>query len=180
MAGKSIDDAFAAIMKDCREIAVKAVKDAAKETQKDIIKEANRSLIHYYESYRPKKYKRTYNLHKAIQPIFEDRSTNDNISITIGVAYDAKPLIGLYSSNSWYHQSGDAWTPVWERKRNQDNGIPEPEWILGNFLEGIHPWAQTDTESADSMMEDFFKTQVDNRAWQHIQDLFFNAIDSRL
>ena len=74
MAGKSIDDAFAAILKDCKSVAVEAVKNAAKKTQADIIREADNYLQKYYNNYQPKKYKRTYQLHKAIVPVFEDKT----------------------------------------------------------------------------------------------------------
>ena len=64
MAGKNIDSAFAAIIKDCQAVAVEAVKNAAKRTQADIVKEANDYLQRYYANYpKPKKYKRTMNKH---------------------------------------------------------------------------------------------------------------------
>ena len=180
MAGTNLDDAFAAIIKDCQAIAAEAVKNAAKAAQQDIVKEANRTMVKYYENYKPKRYKRTYNLHKAITPIFEDHSTAQKISFEIGVEYDSSKLKGYHKSNSWYHQNGDVWNPVTERTLSQDNGIPEPEWILGNFLEGIHPWAQQDSESPNTLMENFFDNELPNRVNKYIQDHLFDIITKRL
>ena len=45
MAGQSIDDVFDKILKDCQAVAVDAVKNAAKKTQTDILKEANNYFI---------------------------------------------------------------------------------------------------------------------------------------
>jgi hypothetical protein len=182
MAVKDIDAAFASIIKDCQTVAVEAVKNAAKKTQKDILKEADDYLQRYYNNYKPKKYKRTHQLHKAITPVIEDRSTDKNVSIEVGVEYNSSMLKGYYS-NSWYHQTGTYWIP-----RNngnfdfdsQNNGIPEPEWILNNFLEGVHPWAQDDNESTNSLMEDFFDVQLAGRIEKYVQEELFTAITRRL
>ena len=50
MAVQGLDAAFAAIIKDCQAIAVEAVKNAAKKTQKDILKEADNYLQRYYST----------------------------------------------------------------------------------------------------------------------------------
>lgn len=181
MAVQGLDAAFAAIIKDCQAIAVEAVKKAAKKTQDDIIKEANTYLQKYYSSYSPKIYKRTYRLKRAIFPFWADKSGKGGASIEVGVKYDSGALKGAYRSNSWYHQSGDAWRSVVDGQGfGTENGIPEPDWILNNFLEGIHPWAQTDGESTDSLMRKFFDTQLPNRIEQYVQNELFNAIASRL
>lgn len=182
MAVKGIDAAFASIIKDCQNVAVEAVKNAASKTQKDILKEADDYLQKYYNNYKPKQYRRTYQLQKAITPIFEDRSASNGVSIEVGVEYNSGALKG-YHSNSWYHQSGTNWIA-----RNdggfdfdsQNNGIPEPEWIMNNFLEGIHPWAQNDSESTNSLMEEFFDVQLAGRIEQYVQEELFAAITRRL
>ena len=182
MAVKSVDSAFAAILNDCQAVAVEAVKNAAKKAQDDIVKEANSYLQRYYNNYTPKKYKRTYQLHKAITPVFEDRSTANGISIEVGVEYNSGMLKGYYS-NSWYHQRGTHWIARKDGDFDFDsnnNGIPEPEWIMNNFLEGIHPWAQNDSESTNSLMEDFFDVQLAGRIEKYVQEELFAAITRRL
>lgn len=181
MAGQSIEAAFAAILEDCQAVAVAAVKNAAKKAQNDIVKEAKNYLQQYYNNYTPVRYKRTYRLKRAITPFWADRSEKNGISIEVGVQYSSSALKGAYRSNSKWHQSGDVWRSVTEgQKFSSDNGIPEPDWILENFLEGVHPWAQTDANSTTSLMREFFDTQLPARIEQYVQEGLFNAIVSRL
>lgn len=182
MAVKGIDAAFASIIKDCQNVAVEAVQNAAKKTQKDILKEADDYLQRYYNNYNPERYVRTYQLQKAITPVFEDRSTSKGVSIEVGVEYNSGMLKDYYS-NSWYHQTGTHWIPRSSGDFDFDsrnNGVPEPEWILNNFLEGIHPWAQDDAESTNSLMEDFFNVQLAGRIEKYVQEELFAAITRRL
>ena len=182
MAVKDFDTAFAAIVKDCQAIAVEAVKNAASKTQKDILKEANDYLQRYYRNYTPTRYKRTYRLKNAIKPVFEEKSGSSNISIEVGVEYNSGALKGYYS-NSWYHQSGTHWISRDSGDfdfDSQNNGIPEPEWIMNNFLEGIHPWAQDDGESTNSLMQEFFDVQLASRIEKYVQEELLAAIARRL
>lgn len=198
MAGQSIDVAFAAIIKDCQAIAVEAVKNAAKKAQTDILSEADRYLKYYYDGYKPKKYQRTRYLKNAIAPVFEDKSSTKGISIEVGVEYDSSKLAGHYRSHSRSHQSGDTWKMAWKDVINSgrtgsDNGIPEPGWIMENFIEGMHPityWdpvkneyiyqPKKDSMSTDSLMKDFFDNELPNRINQYVQESLFGAITSRL
>lgn len=179
---QSIDDAFAAIIKDCQAVAVEAVKNAAKKTQNDIVKEADSYLQKYYSNYpNPKMYNRTYRLKRAIAPYWADRTGKNGVSIEVGVQYKSSALKGAYRSNSAWHQSGDVWKSVTEGSPfSSDNGIPEPDWILGNFLEGVHPWAQTDSEFTNTLMEEFFDTKLPGRIEQYVSEALFAAITSRL
>lgn len=183
MAGQNIDQVFDEILKDCQTIAVKVVKNAAKKTQDDIVKEANNYLQRYYNNYKPKRYRRTYRLKRAILPFWADKSGKNGISIEVGVQYNSSALNGAYKSNSWYHQSGDAWIDRMRGNFNfnsPNNGVPEPGWILDNFLKGIHPWGQEDTESTNSLMEEFFDTQLPDRIDQYVQKELFNALVNKL
>ena len=182
MAVQGLDAAFAAIIKDCQAIAVEAVERAASKTQKDILKEADDYLQRYYRNYTPNRYKRTYQLKNAIKPVFENKSGSNGISIEVGVEYNSGALKNYYS-NSWYHQSGTHWISRDSGDfdfDSQNNGIPEPEWIMNNFLEGIHPGAQDDHESTNSLMEEFFDVQLAGRIEKYVQEELFAAIARRL
>lgn len=192
---KDIDSAFDAILGKCMSITKRAVRSAAKKAHKDIIKESYRQLAKYYASYKPKKYKRTKRLHKAIIPIFKDNSTQKEILFEIGVEYDANKLKGFYYSNSWYHQSGTEWIgrndPYFDWD-SSNNGIPEPEWIMDNFLKGRHiwgdpdtfgpstsgkhSWGQIDAESPGNLMEEFFDTTLP----EYINSYISKAMTDRL
>ena len=181
MARKSIDSTFAAILRDCQTIAVEAVKDAAKKAQDDILKEAKTYLQHYYDNYKPSKYKRTYRLKRAILPYWADRTGKNGISIEVGVQYKSSALHGIYTSNSRFHQSGDVWRVVTDHSHvTGDNGIPEPEWILNNFLSGQHGGYQQDFNSTNTLMLDFFENELPKRIEQYVQESLWNAITSKL
>ena len=183
MAVQNLDAAFAAIIKDCQAVAVEAVRNAAKKAQGDVVKEAYRYLAKYYANYRPKRYKRTKNLHKSITPVFEDRSTGDKISIEVGVEYDSNKLKGFYRSNSRYHQAGTEWISRNDSNfdwNGSNNGSPEPWWVMDNFLEGVHPGAQVDNESTDSLMREFLDKQLPGRIGQYVQEELFDSIINRL
>jgi hypothetical protein len=62
------------------------------------------------------------------------------------------------------------------RDWGQDNGIPEPEWILNNYLQGIHPWGQTDKESTDTTMTRFFQQDLPDKAGDMIYGEMQDAI----
>jgi hypothetical protein len=114
-------------------------------------------------------------------PYWADRSGINGISIEVGVQYKSSALKGVYKSNSKFHQSGDVWKEVTDHSHvTSDNGIPEPDWILSNFLEGVHPWAQDDVDSTESLMEEFFNTKLPNRIEQYVQNELFNAIVDKI
>lgn len=181
MAGQDISGILNDILQDSQKIAIQAVKDAAHKAQDDVINEAKNYLQEYYGNYTPKRYKRTYKLKRAIMPYWADKSTSNHLSIEVGVQYKASALKGAYHSNSRWHQSGGKWNPVTDYSNfTSDNGIPEPEWILDNFLYGVHPWAQQDSNYTDTLMEQFLENELPNRIDSYIQSAFFGAITSRL
>lgn len=180
---KNMDDVFADIMNDCEAIARDAVKFAAKKIQADVMKEAKKYLKKYYANYSPEWYQRTYRLHRAILPYWSDKSTKDAISIEVGVRYKSSALKGAYQSYSWRHQSGDVWISRKEPGFNfdsWDNGIPEPSWILENYLEGQHGGAHQDAVSPTNLMENFLNTKAQNRIGQYLSQGLSKAISSRL
>lgn len=181
MAEKSLETAFQEIIDDYVAITTQAIKNASKKVQTDIVNEAKSYLQRYYNNYpKPKQYKRTYRLKRAIIPYYADRSNNNKISIEVGVQYKSSALKGAYKSNSRFHQSGEDWKPISSRDNSPNNGIPEPEWILSNFLQGIHPWAQEDSESTNSLMETFINEKMPSIAEQYVYDELLDMIISRL
>lgn len=170
---------FAQIEKQSKQMAIDAMREVANKMHKLAIKTARNCLKQYYANYKPKRYKRTNQLKKAIGASVKPKEVKrgDIYTISFFIKYDANKLKGLYYSNSWYHQSGGAWKPVmhtWDpnyikngvrdKSIGQNNGVPEPEWILNNYLQGIHPWGQTDSESTDTVMTRFFQQDIPDNA----------------
>lgn len=138
----NLDDVMNSIAKDAKKIASSVAKDIAKNAQKKIVDEARNNVQKYYDSYSPRAYNRQYKLRRSIIPYYADKTNNRQISIEVGVQYDSGALKGAYKSNSWYHKSGGTW-----KSRNSSNfdfysssnGVPDPDWIMNNFLESLHP-----------------------------------------
>ena len=185
MAEKSIDDVFAEILKDSRAIAVEVIESSAKNAQIDFLLKARSLVDKYYDNYTPRYYKRTNQLKKSIVPVFEGKTKKGSpeVTIRVGVEYDSTLLEGLYQSNSRWHQSGDTWKPVQdysEESFRSDYGVPEPGWILDNFLKGYHPWAQNDGESTNKLMKKFVEKEIDDILNGYIQSALMDALQKRL
>ena len=185
MAEKSIDDVFAEILKDSRAIAVEVIESSAKNAQINFLLKARSLVDKYYDNYTPRYYKRTNQLKKSIVPVFEGKTKKGSpeVTIRVGVEYDSTLLEGLYHSSSRFHQSGDTWKPVQdysEENFRSDYGVPEPGWILDNFLKGYHPWAQNDGESTNKLMKKFVEKEIDDILNGYIQSALMDALQKRL
>lgn len=185
--GNDVDAVLGGILKDTRRLASKAVNNAAHKGQKDIMKEAKDYLKKYYASYTPRIYRRTKQLKRAIVPVFNKKSTKDKIVIEIGVEYKPELLVGAYYSGSRYHQSGDTWKIVPDNVKrdsslfSSDYGIPEPEWIVDNFLRGEHGGAHYDPSVATNiLMPAFLDNELPNKLNQYVQDAFLDTVINRI
>ncbi len=199
MAKTDVNQIFQDMIDDAVGIVSGAVKDAAKQVQKDIMRRAEENLQEYYDSHDPSIYKRTYRLRRSILPYYADRSSSKHISIEVGVQYKSSALAGAYRSNSWYHQSGGSWI---ERHSSdfkfdsQGNGIPEPNWIFENFYEGIHPitkvvvgqdgrrdyqYIEKKTKSQHELMKEFFDKELTDKVLNaYFMDALSAIISGRL
>jgi hypothetical protein len=196
---KDFNQIFDDILKDTTSVAVAAIKNASKQVQKEVCEQAEKNLQIYYKSYSPKRYKRTNSLRRAILPYYADRSNSKNICIEVGVQYKSSALVGAYRSNSWYHQGGNDWVSRDDEGFNWDsrnNGIPQPDWILENFLEGVHPvtkirkvadeydsfiytYSPVKTRSQSSLMEDFFNNVLIHKIDGYVASAIEGAILSK-
>lgn len=183
MAATNIDEIFSRIEKDFVKLSKNAARSAANKAQKDIREKADKFIDEYY-AFTPKMYKkRKHALYKLVQRYYQETENSKGITIEFGVKYDASKIAGLHQSNSWWHQSGTEWI---SRKNNkskfnfdgQDNGIPDAEWITNQFLEGIHPWAKTDSQSPDDKMQKFFDTELNDLVNTYISDALLDAVAS--
>lgn len=199
---KDFNKIFDDILNDTKSIAVAAIKSASKQVQAEVCEQAEKNLQQYYRSYSPKMYKRTNKLRRAILPYYADRTNSKNICIEVGVQYKSSALTGAYKSNSWHHKSGDNWVSRHEGDFNfnsSGNGIPQPEWILNNFWEGVHPvtkyigwidensgreyrdyvYSPVQTTSQFDLMERFYNTVLKNKISDYVNSAIENAILSK-
>lgn len=195
---KDLNAIYQSILSGAKEAAISAAKETAKKVAKDMHNEALRGLKKYYDSYNPDMYERTYYLKNAIIPTYKDTSTDKVISIEIGIRYDENKLIDHYYSNSQYHKSGDKWIsrndPEFNWDRNSegkpigDNGIPDPEWILNNFLHGIHPrmasgfvYAPVHSQvSQIEIMNNFIDNKAENLMEKYLESAMLNELTKRI
>jgi hypothetical protein len=183
MANKGFDDVINELAADYQKVATRVLKNVARQVQADIVKESRKYLREYYSNFKPQMYKRTRKLHKAIVPVFEDNSTGENLSFTVGVEYRAGNLVGYYKSNSWYHQSGGKWISRYDDKFNwdgQNNGQVEESWILDNFLIGEHGGAQLDSNGTYTLMEYFFENELPERINNYVETEMIKMIMKKL
>lgn len=117
---RTIDDILRELKKDYQSVLLKAVQQATDTAAEDIYKFSMTVLERYYENYIPSSYDRTDNLWRAAYPIAGVKSLGDAIVCAFGVGYDPSVLEGVYDGSQKY-------------------GHPDGNWVLKNFLNGVHP-----------------------------------------
>ena len=169
-------------------MAMDAMKQAASEAYKLVVEKTKSCLQNYYKR-KPKIYRRTDSLKKAISGRAPRlRTEGDNCVVSFGVIYDSSRLNGVYKSNSRFHQSGDEWVSRFDNASSfnfddQSNGVPDPGWILENYLNGVHPgWVNgkdygwVDSENTRDTMTKLFKQELPNEAGKLIYKSMQGAI----
>jgi hypothetical protein len=185
MAATNIDEVFKQIEKDFVELSKTAARNAATKAQKDIAEKADKFIGEYYE-YDAKWYKksRKYALYKLVKKYYQEMKTKKGIMIEFGVQYSPSQIRGIHKSYSPYHQSGNKWISrndsrfKWD---GSDNGIPEPEWITENFLEGIHYVYEDgrkiqDAQSPDEKMQRFFDKELGNLVMTYMNRYLLDSV----
>lgn len=134
-----------------------ATKKAQPKIRKDYDKNVRKAMVQYYlDSYEPKAYKRI-----EPSPLFSAYKTKSKLvqggtMVEVAVERTKVDIGGNYSSSSYYHQDGGAWSSVSaihnmtgkqymmniEDLRDQygdSNGVVQGSWVLENFEAGKHP-----------------------------------------
>ena len=172
-------------------MAMDAMKSAVKQAYALALEEVDKSLENYLKK-KPKIYKRLANspLATAYDPIEpRGKKKGDTYTFTFGIKYNADKFKGIYKSNSWYHQSGGKWVSSFSNRGafnfdSQSNGIPDSEWILNNYLSGVHPgydkyggnngWV--DAESPSDRMTKFFEKELPSKMGSLIYEAMHGAV----
>ena len=118
---QGLDEAIDEIFKDYKKVIKDAATEATKQAKDDLYANAVSCLASYYNDYRPETYERTYSLINSFVPYAKDvRETQDGYECVAGVEFDPNKIQGMYRGSEIY-------TPT------------DAEWIIDNFLSGIHP-----------------------------------------
>lgn len=176
---------FKKIEKNSKQIAIESMRSAAAKAHKLAERQARECLQKYYSSYAPKRYKRTNTLIKAIKTVKPiEKTSGSSHLLKFGIIYDSNLIKGMYESNSWYHKSGDTWISRTSEdfdENSQGNGVVQSSFVLENYLNGIHPWAQNDSWSTNEVMTQLFEEKmpgyIDSLIYQEMQKAvmsFFN------
>ena len=123
---RGLDEAVDELFKNYEGALVKAMKYASQIAKEDIKSKAMSCLDEYYESFQPGKgdpnsYERTFSLKNAFIPYQKlAKKAGKAVGVEVGMGYWSFMLDGVYSGSK-------NWTPV------------EGDWVLDNYLKGIHP-----------------------------------------
>ena len=187
---QKLDKLFKQIQKNSEELAEQAMMAAANKAFELAKEEAENCLKNYLKK-KPKIYKRRGDipLKKAlVEGAPKLKTKGSSSTIIFGLRYDAEKFKGMYKSNSWYHQSGDKWVSRYDDPEHfnfngQNNGIPDSEWILNNYLDGKHPgWVNgkdygwTDSTNPRETMKNFFEKELLAKAPDLIYEAMTNAV----
>ena len=118
---RTIDEAIDEIFKDYKNVFKKAAEEATEQTKEDIYANAVSCLQKYYEDYSPTSYNRTYSLMDSFvsyaNPV---QKVGDSLLCSAGVEFDSSRIANVYYGSEIYSPT-------------------DSEWIIENFLAGIHP-----------------------------------------
>ena len=120
----NLDKAMNKLFKNYEIALTKAMTYASEIARDDIDFKAKSCLYEYYDYYEPKIYERTGRLENAFVPYMNIRRIGEGVEASVGMGYDASRLDGFYYSEA--------------SKKPEFNPV-NSEWILDNYLAGIHP-----------------------------------------
>ena len=143
--GSLADNVMLQVLGQVDEIRKKALKESVKIVKKDMKeKVSDRAVMDYYMDYTPTRYQRSYSLFN----VFKSYARQDGNTLHAWIEYDSDKM-GQHYSYSPRHQSGGAWISRWDENfdpEDDNNGIPESDWIFDKFWEGTHPRYYIDRE----------------------------------
>ena len=187
---QDLNKIFKQIQKNSEAMGMAAMQSAADKAFQLAKEKALSCLLLYYKK-KPKIYKRTKQLKNAITTQSPKlKESGDKCRISFVIKYDASRLVGKYQSNSKFHQSGDEWISRYDEPnkfnfKGGDNGVPDANWILDNYLKGIHPgwrngknygWEDGRENSTDYLMTQFFEKELFEKASDLISEAMTDAV----
>lgn len=118
---RTIDEAIDEIFKDYKKAFKVAAQEATEQAKKDLYENSVSCLVRYYEDYDPTSYNRTYSLMESFVPYARSVSEQGDVLVcSAGVIFDPDRIANTYYGSEIYSPT-------------------DGEWIIANFLAGIHP-----------------------------------------
>ncbi len=122
---KALNNAIDELFKDYKKALRVAAQEAIDKARDDIYIKSISCLVDYYNDYPPANYtlsyNRTYNLMKCLVPYSNPvKETADGYDCEAGIEYNGSLLENTYSGSKQYSPT-------------------DPNWIIDNYLAGIHP-----------------------------------------
>lgn len=132
---RTIDEAIDEIFKDYKKAFKVAAEEATEQAKKDLYENSVSCLVRYYEDYDPTSYNRTYSLMESFVPYVNPVSEQgDRLVCSAGVLFDPDRIANTYYGSEIYSPA-------------------DGEWIIANFLAGIHPRTNGSTIVGDGNYE---------------------------
>ena len=118
---RTIDEAIDEVFKDYKKAFKVAAQEASEAARDDLYANAVSCLVRYYEDYDPTSYNRTYSLMESFVPYVNPvRESGDSLLCSAGVEFNPDRIANTYYGSEIYSPT-------------------DSDWIIANFLAGIHP-----------------------------------------
>ena len=183
---KTFDDIVKDIMDNYANLRFQATENVAKEAVKDIHEGAVSILHSHYYAWKPKKrfktkanggkykngskkkwvrggYTRTYSLEHSFVSSYSVKQRQKDVMCEIGITYSPSALKQYVNSNSI-----DAYTASNNVLGTQRQ--PLEEWIIDNFLKGLHPYTDGSTEPGTPVH--YYQDTEDHLQWTGMRKMF--------
>ena len=122
---KDLESAINELRENYRKVLKEAVQYATEEAEKDVHQRALSCLEEYYNNRRPNSYDRSDSLRHSFLPYKSVKSNGHYLISTVGIEYNADAL--------------EAYAPSAYNASKKYDGRVDTEWVIDNYLEGIHP-----------------------------------------
>lgn len=168
---KDLNAAMQELKKNYKQVLKEAVQYATEKAKEDVYNKALSCLEEYYDSYEPTSYVRSYNLENAFLPYMNIKSNNSQIVSIVGVKYDTSLLTTYVVGSKNYGN------------RDVDNGkeiIPIEEWIMNNYLDGVHPTTDGSSIPGQAVYIEIIDKLSPTKKMDSFLDKYANTFDNNI
>lgn len=159
---RTLDEAVEELFKDYKKAIKVAAQEATEKAKNDLHVNAISCLVNYYDNYPTPSYNRTYSLKDSFVPYSKPVKERFGQYICVaGVEFDPSLIATTYSGSEIYSPT-------------------DAEWIIDNFLMGIHPRTDGSTEvgGGNYEYEKYQGTFIPAYEMQKYIDRYYNIFDN--